>query len=680
MRCAALLSLLFLLFASISSAQSVPRLPAPAWVTQEPLNTASTALDGEAESGFIDLNYEIQVSLAERAVYCRKSIRILTEAGVQNASEISVDYEPTYQRIVFHRLQITREGKVLDRLKEARFRVIQQEKELDAHLYNGTLTALLMLEDIREGDLIDYSFTTYGFNPIYGDKYAGLFETGYGVPIYRQFYKLLVPQGREVKIGNSLQSLQPAVDKLPGATAYSWQINNSRAVNAEKGTPSWHDPYPMIMMSEFRDWSEVAAWAGRLFPLDIPLSPALTRKIAEIRAAYASPEAQAAAALRFVQDKIRYLGIEIGVNSHKPNHPDKVLAQRFGDCKDKSYLLCVMLRALGMEARPVLINTTFRKTLTTWLPSPKAFDHCTVMLELGGRRYWFDPTISNQRGPLSAIAFPNYQYGLVVDAGTKDLTPIPLQDLARVDAKEIFTVGSFTEPARLEVETIYSGSNADNVRDYFRSNSTGEIMKQYRNFYKGYYEKIAADSISHQDDSTTGRFITREYYTIREFWETDKEKKKASFSPFLINEFLKKPDIEGRKSPLALTYPARYHEEVIINLPEDWKSYSSSDQIEHAAARFSYACKSKGSQVRLTYTYESLKDHVAVEELENYLAHYRKINENASFEISWSGDVRFASSAGDDEGPSLPDSPFPLLYALLAVAFFITIVVRATRR
>ena len=49
-------------------------------------------------------------------------------------------------------------------------------------------------------------------------------------------------------------------------------------------------------------------------------------------------------AVNFVQNEIRYMGIETGKYSHKANSPEKVFKQRYGDCKDKSLLLASILK------------------------------------------------------------------------------------------------------------------------------------------------------------------------------------------------------------------------------------------------------------------------------------------------------------------------------------------------
>ena len=59
-------------------------------------------------------------------------------------------------------------------------------------------------------------------------------------------------------------------------------------------------------------------------------------------------------------------------------------------------------------------NTTERRTLDQWQPSPLAFDHAIAVVRLDGQIYWFDPTINYQRGPLSVRYPPDYERGLII--------------------------------------------------------------------------------------------------------------------------------------------------------------------------------------------------------------------------------------------------------------------------
>lgn len=356
--------LLQLLFIGLYAKDAKPKIEKqPGWITITNVDYSKTTLDAEAEDGYADMNYEQQVSLEQQAVYYKKAIHILSEAGVQNQSQVSVDFDPSYQTLVFHSIKLIRGNETIDQLKLENIKTVQQEKELNKFIYNGALTAVLILEDIRKGDIIEYSYTLKGFNPIFKNKYAAVYTTQYGVPVYRIFYKLIVPKTRTITIKNSLATIEPTIQKNEAATNYEWTMTNVTALHLDDNLPSWYDCFPAIMVSEFGSWKEVADWAVELFPFSNSIPANLQKKIKEIKAQHNTIEEQVLAAVRFVQDDIRYMGIEMGIHSHQPHSPAQIFNQRFGDCKDKAYLLCTLLRALNVEAWPVLNNTSYKKTI-----------------------------------------------------------------------------------------------------------------------------------------------------------------------------------------------------------------------------------------------------------------------------------------------------------------------------
>jgi transglutaminase-like putative cysteine protease len=670
----------FLLFA-VSNGQNnkVNKEAAPLWITPTSINYNQSNLDNDAEDGYIDLDFEKQVSVSSQTKYCKKAIKILSEAGVENNSEVSIDFDPSYQKLFFHTLKIIRNNKSIDKLQSAKFKVVQQEKELDKHLYDGSLTAISILEDIRPGDVIEYSYSLKGFNPIFNGKYFGFYDVQYSVPVYNLLYKLIIPSNRVPVIRNKGTEIKPSIQQLNSETVYEWKLNPVIALQIPKHTPDWYDAYPMIMVSEFKNWKEVSEWAGVLYPSNIELSPALQKKLAEIEQKNPTAESRTLAALRFVQDEVRYTGIETGENAHKPHHPDQIFNQRFGDCKDKSYLLSTMLRKMGIEADPVLINTESRKAILNWLPSPTIFDHVTVRAKINNDTYWFDPTISYQRGSLKSISYPDYQCGLVVSENTNGLTAIPLNEKGRVSVKEIFNVPDMSGPVHLTVNTTYTGMYADNTRDDFKNNSRYEMLKKYKGYYTAYFKDMKADSITYSEDETSGNVRTTEYYTVNDFWELEDGVKKASLQPFVIDGALTKPDEINRSTPYSLTFPLNYQEEIEINLPEDWRVNESSDVIETPASIFKYDYSFSGNRVTLKYEYGHLKNCIEPNELKDYLTAYKKITDNYGFSLTYNnGSTTYVKSSSSKNIET--KSIFPMLYMILGLAAIITFAVRRSKR
>lgn len=643
------------------------------WIVPTAVDYNGNRYDDEAEDGYTDLHYEKQVSLQQQAIFYKKAVHIISEAGVQNRSQVSVDYDPSYQSLAFHTIRIVRGTESINKLDASKIKTIQQEKELNRFLYNGSLTAVLFLEDVRKGDVIEYSYTVKGFNPIFKNKYADMFQTTYGVPVYKLYYRVLVPKERVLNIKSVSTGIQPIISTAATEKVYEWTIAGSGSVKTESNVPSWYDAYPMVTVSEFGSWKEVAGWAQELFPFNTPLQPALQQKIAEIKAANQSKESQLLAALRFVQDDVRYMGIEMGVSSHKPHSPSQVLTQRFGDCKDKAYLLCTLFRALGIEAYPVLNNTFYKKTIAAWQPLPTAFDHATVCAQVNGKTSWFDPTISYQRGPLDAVSYPDYQTGLVVRPDATGLTTIPLQNAGNVNVKETFAVESLHRSVKLKVTTQYSGSFADNTRYLFQTSSLSEIKKTYKEFYGAYFKKLEADSVTYNDNERSGLFTTVEYYALRDFWKEEGQKTNVFVEPYVINSIVKKPKGESRSMPYSLAYPATYHEEIEVQLPEEWPVQEAESNVRNEAFVFSSRfTRTAGNTVLIAYDYQNLSDHVAANSTADYLKKMANAEEHMAFELysDRSGSTASASSL------SASSKGFATAYVLLGICALATYVYR----
>jgi len=58
----------------------------------------------------------------------------------------------------------------------------------------------------------------------------------------------------------------------------------------------------------------------------------------------------------FVQKEIRYVSIQIGLGGYQPHPAPGILANRYGDCKDKATLLAAMLKSAGFDSFYIIIN------------------------------------------------------------------------------------------------------------------------------------------------------------------------------------------------------------------------------------------------------------------------------------------------------------------------------------
>jgi tetratricopeptide (TPR) repeat protein len=92
----------------------------------------------------------------------------------------------------------------------------------------------------------------------------------------------------------------------------------------------------------------------------------------------------------FVSTRIRYVGIDFGVGRYQPHAADEVLADQYGDCKDKDTLLEALLRAKGFHTAPALIGMDIGPAPE--MPSPALFNHVVTTVDLPGGKIWLDTT------------------------------------------------------------------------------------------------------------------------------------------------------------------------------------------------------------------------------------------------------------------------------------------------
>jgi transglutaminase-like putative cysteine protease len=606
----------------------------PAWVhiaaVAPPELPANDAASG---SEYLLLEKQVRVTDAATERYFRRVRRILSAAGLKDATQLQLEFEPSYQKLIIHHVRIHRAGQVIDALRPREIKLIQQESELDEQLYNGTLSAVVFLHDVRVGDTIDYAYSVNGENPILGGRFADILRLGSFEPVQTLRCRLLWPAARALQMRNRGTDLQPVLRSSGQEQEYLWERRQVPALEMEDATPDWFDPLPRVQLSEFASWEDVARWAVPLYAASRPLSPALTKQIERWRAELAQPEERFLAALRFVQDEIRYLGIELGTYSHQPHAPSTVFARRFGDCKDKTLLLVVILNALGIEAYPALVNTETRHTLRDWQPSPFAFDHVIAQVTLAGRTYWVDPTASLQRGGLAQLYNPDYGLALVVREGSRELQEIPQPDnpAPGVTVKEVYTADSFDQPARLEIVTTYRGGPADGMRHQLAQQSLAELGRSYLNYYAERDPAISADGPPQvSDDPQTNTIVITERYRLPDFWRDPAR----HFIADQIHQEVDKPRISRRSMPLAVSHPVNIAQTIEIHVPAGFGADTGSGTIENEALRFEYRHEFRRRLIRLDYRFQTRRDHVPAEQVAKHLETLDRIQQTINYQLT----------------------------------------------
>ena len=439
--------------------------PAPSWVDPTPLPDATQPAPIVVR--LADTQYLVNET---PVVYIRRATLINDAASLTAAGRISISFAPEYERVQLHAIHIHRGQDRLDRTRTSTIRFLQREQGLEQGLYSGRVTASVLIDDLRTGDTLDVSYSIHGQNPVFGGKFAG--STGWDQPYPTLLRRTVLnhPVGRQVAwrmIGD-----RPAQPVVPSDTVRDGmrriefeQRSLPETVNEAQTLPDFF-AFRFLQFSEFASWADVANWASTLFPA-ISIGSDLQEVAREIRK-IDSDQARVSAALEFVQTKIRYFSVSIGESSHRPASPDEVQRRRYGDCKDKSYLLIALLHELGIPSRPVLLQIGRRAGLEKTLPSAQFFDHAIVRVTVEGKSFYLDPTRLGQHGRLDRMgqAHEDAQV-LIVAPGTSDISTISSSNIAELvhqETAERATLSNFSEAGQLQIRVVWNGVKAEQFR------------------------------------------------------------------------------------------------------------------------------------------------------------------------------------------------------------------------
>jgi transglutaminase-like putative cysteine protease len=606
-RCLAALALALTPAPALAASQAFRVGPPGAWVRpcEVPASTSPAAAESTG-TRYLLFDRQVRVGAADEEDYVRSVWKVETTAGLQDASEITISFDPTFERLVIHHANVQRDGHTAWRFSPGEVRVIEAEEDLEARLYNGELTATIFVKGLRVGDTVDYAFTLEGTNPVLGGRFDTVLAFGYAEPVARIRRRIVWQRETPLHLNPRGKVPTPTVTRRQGETTYEWESRDSPAVATEERTPSWFVTYGRVEASDFASWADVARSSRDLFASAFGEAPSLDALVRSWKLSGATEDARIDRAVRFVQDEVRYLGLEMGRNSHQPHPPAETLERRFGDCKDKSALLVAILRRLGVKAWPALVSTRARQGLDDRLPALFAFDHVIVALQSGRDVLYVDATASEQGGPVRSRHPPPYARALVLDGTSRALTEMPYTPppTPTVEVAETFAQPRWDAPVRLDVVTTYTGEEADGMRQSRARSTRDELGRTYREFYAQEHAGIRALELPRiADDRDRNVLVVREAYEIPALWKRGAH----DFRAWFIQEKLVRPRTLERSRPLALSHPDHVRQVVTIRLPGPPELAPLRETIESPAFVVDASWAVHGNEARLQYTYRSLR-------------------------------------------------------------------------
>jgi len=663
-----LVCMFFAVFATKAQVKhNLTHAPVPSWARNSTVGPKEVdQLD--VSEGYYYEKSEYQVNLQQQTKFYRNVKVLFDSNGAENAGQININYDPKYQQLILHELQILRGGQVIDKLDLNKFEVVATETDLSRFIYNGSYSAYFILDDLRKDDKILISYSLKGFNPVFEQKFFDRFYLQSYEPSGLSYVNYIVPTGRKLQFKMHNGAPEPKIEKTSEGQSYSWEVAGLPAVPYVSYAPYWYTTLQWGECTEYNSWAEIGQWAARINPIGtLTAGTELANLVDDFWTDVKGDKYNFLKKVTdFVQNDIRYMGVEMGEYSHRANTPEKVFTQRYGDCKDKSVLLATMLKRKGIDCSLVLANSYNYHGLDKRLPSPYLFNHMTVQVTINGRSQFIDPTITDQAGSIQKRYYPDYGSLLVINKPEK-LVPSPEQKQGSINIVETYLLND-KGGAILQVRTEYKDAEAESIRSYFKSNARNQIQKSYLEYYQRVASTLKLKTpLEFVDDKIMNLVVVNEEYQIEKVGDEEKGQDKrvlGLFANHIKDRITEISSLEG-EAPIAISYPLslKYKIRVVNHGGLTYEPFEvDPEKFGRSSYYFGKKISATGDVLTIDYELNYYKPFIDGNEKEQYFNDFKDLNTLLynGYYLQDDGTLMVDTKGGGT------DIYFPLLFAIVA--------------
>lgn len=375
-------SLLLTVFFSLSAVAAFPQGEA----LVERARQLEQLLDKEQYTTLTGLEQSVEVKFSEGrvTVYGYKIWLYPTTASVQEDA-----YETLYVNELRENLTVLTAASISP-TGEVRYADASHQKLIDNDSYN-TFTESAKL-------IVSYPAVTVGGMTVIAFKREQTLTPDHNFWNYRSY-----PQQHADMLNYSFRAdwtsaaplyfnnSSPFVTCAQQSTSVECHASNLQAAESDS-VVNWGDVLGQLSLSTEPDWEAVKAQVRPGFVTAIEAGDTIEPLIAAFKEKADGKQDLIRHIFEFVARDIRYVSRSEAGYDIVPHDVNETLENRFGDCKDKSALLTAMLRAIDIDAQPVLVATERQQVGMAGIPSVGLFDHVVVCFSDDGERYCLDPT------------------------------------------------------------------------------------------------------------------------------------------------------------------------------------------------------------------------------------------------------------------------------------------------
>ncbi|NPV83679.1 MAG: DUF3857 domain-containing protein [Candidatus Aminicenantes bacterium] len=227
-------------------------------------------------------------------------------------------------------------------------------------LYWDVKTLFLVMSEVTKGSLIGYEWEEE-VKPL---SLEDLFIFQLRFPVLQAIYQAEYPSGCQPRLD---WINWPESSVTIGPRSFSVKLSDVPAIKDEPLKPPDEAISGRLLVRFktenapryghfFSDWKDMGLWYEQLSRERRQPDESVRAKASELVSGITDQRTQIEKVAAFVQQEIRYVSIQIGIGGYQPHRASEILANRYGDCKDKATLLAALLSYLNIDSYYLIVN------------------------------------------------------------------------------------------------------------------------------------------------------------------------------------------------------------------------------------------------------------------------------------------------------------------------------------
>ncbi|RYY35761.1 MAG: DUF3857 domain-containing protein [Sphingobacteriaceae bacterium] len=403
-----------------------------------------------------------------------------------------------------------------------------------------------------------------------------------GVAVEKSRYTFICKPDFKIryKAYNSAPKAVEAINQQ-GMKTYTWEMSGIRAYRGEPYSPSNDKFLPMIRLASqtftyegingsYTNWNQVGKWTyDKLLLNRDALLPETVAKVKEITAGIIDPKLKAKKIYEYMQNRTRYISIQIGIGGYQPALASEVDRLKYGDCKGLVNYTQALLKAVNIESYYCVVEAGREKvSLDADFASAAQGNHIILCLPFKNDTTFLECTSQKEAfGFLGDFTDDRLVLACTPTGGKLLRTPKYAAGFNLQTRKAVLTLDT-TGLIKGNMQTLYKGTQYDNMNSIIAEQGA-EREKEYKKSYT--INNFEIEKLKLEQDKGMQPVTTDDVtFNARSFAAVNNGS--LTFMPNLANQW-KSPlrGVRNRNTNVDIKNGFTDEDEIIYTVPEGYK-------------------------------------------------------------------------------------------------------------